>query len=190
MILMIHSTLLPVQIFWNFAGVQFSYCYPTLYLLNQSLANEPIKHSTFYTITLFVTLLAAYYVWDTANSQKNRFRMMQQGTYIDRKTFPQLPWGTLHNPTYITTKHGSKLLTGGWWGFARKIHYTADLVMAASWGLITGFDSYIPYFYVTFFIAVLVHRVGRDHVRCKEKYGADFDDYCRQVPYVFIPFVV
>ena len=45
--------------------------------------------------------------------------------------------------------------------------------MALSWGLVTGFDSFIPYFYVTFFIAVLVHRVGRDHVRCKEKYGAD-----------------
>jgi delta24(24(1))-sterol reductase len=176
-------------IFWNFAGVPFSYCYPTLYLLNRSAANEPIHHSTVCTISLFITLLAAYYVWDTANSQKNRFRMLQHGTYVQRKAFPQLPWGTLHNPAYIKTKHGSKLLTGGWWGLARKIHYTADLVMALSWGLVTGFDSFIPYFYVTFFIAVLVHRVGRDHVRCKEKYGADFDEYCRQVPYVFIPFI-
>lgn len=176
-------------IFWNFAGVPFSYCYPTLYLLNRSLKNEPVHLTTAYTISLFITLLAAYYVWDTANSQKNRFRMMQHGTYVHRRAFPQLPWGTLHNPTYIKTKHGSKLLTGGWWGLARKIHYTADLVMALSWGLITGFDSYIPYFYVAFFSAVLVHRVGRDHVRCKEKYGADFDEYCRQVPYVFIPFI-
>mmetsp|Transcript_21674 Transcript_21674/g.46385 ORF Transcript_21674/g.46385 Transcript_21674/m.46385 type:complete len:535 (-) Transcript_21674:115-1719(-) len=176
-------------IFWNFAGVPFSYCYSTLYLLNRSLADDPIHHSKTYTSSVFVILLVAYYVWDTANSQKNRFRMQQRGTHVERNTFPQLPWGTLHNPTYIKTKHGNKLLTGGWWGFARKIHYTADLVMALSWGLITGFDSFIPYFYVAFFTAVLIHRVGRDHVHCEEKYGADFDEYCRQVPYIFIPFI-
>jgi len=176
-------------IFWNFAGVPFSYCYSSLYLLNRSLDNNPIDHSTVYIISLFIILMAAYYVWDTANSQKNRFRMQQRGTYIKRNTFPQLPWGTLHNPTFVQTKHGNKLLTGGWWGIARKIHYTADLVMALSWGLITGFDSFIPYFYVCFFTVVLVHRVGRDHIHCKEKYGVDFEEYCRQVPYIFIPFV-
>jgi delta24(24(1))-sterol reductase len=177
-------------IFWNLAGVPFSYCYSTLYLLNRSLANGPVVHSTIWTFVLYAMLLAAYYVWDTANSQKNKFRMQQRGTYVERNAFPQLPWGTLRNPTYLVTKHGNKLLTGGWWGMARKIHYTADLIMALSWGLITGFESYIPYFYVTFFTVVLVHRVGRDHVHCKEKYGADFDEYCRQVPYVFIPFIV
>eukprot|EP00581_Thalassiosira_minuscula_P012606 CAMPEP_0183729726 /NCGR_PEP_ID=MMETSP0737-20130205/31053_1 /TAXON_ID=385413 /ORGANISM="Thalassiosira miniscula, Strain CCMP1093" /LENGTH=506 /DNA_ID=CAMNT_0025961997 /DNA_START=178 /DNA_END=1698 /DNA_ORIENTATION=- len=177
-------------IFWNLAGVPFSYCYSTLYLLHRSHMNDPIHHSKMYTSFMFMILLAAYYVWDTANSQKNRFRMQQRGTFVERNTFPQLPWGTIRNPTYIKTKHGNKLLTGGWWGVARKIHYTADLVMALSWGLITGFDSLIPYFYVGFFTAVLIHRVGRDHVHCKEKYGADFDEYCRQVPYIFIPFVV
>lgn len=100
-------------IFWNLAGVPFSYCYSTLYLLNQNIAGEPIRHSFKYTTFLFlILLLAAYYVWDTANSQKNRFRMQQRGTYVERKTFPQLPWGTIKNPTYIVTKHGNKLLTG------------------------------------------------------------------------------
>lgn len=64
--------------------------------------------------------------------------MQQSGTYIPRWTFPQLPWGTLENPTFVKTKNGSLLLTAGWWGYARKIHYTADLVMALSWGLVTG----------------------------------------------------
>lgn len=177
-------------IFWNFAGVPFSYCYSTIYLLNKSAANEPIQHSNFYTTCLFVTLLLAYYVWDTANSQKNRFRMQERGTFVERNTFPQLPWGTLENPTYVQTKHGNKLLTGGHWKFVRKPHYTADLIMALSWGLITGFDSFIPYFYVIFFTAVLVHRTGRDEIHCKSKYGADFDEYCRQVPCKFIPFII
>lgn len=176
-------------IFWNLAGVPFSYCYSTLYLLNRSVANDPVQHTRVFMTFLFLILLAAYYVWDTANSQKNRFRMQQRGTYVERHTFPQLPWGTIKNPTFVQTKHGNKLLTGGWWGVARKIHYTADLIMALSWGLVTGFDSYIPYFYVTFFTVVLIHRVGRDHIHCKEKYGADFEEYCRQVPYTFIPFI-
>jgi delta24(24(1))-sterol reductase len=138
---------------------------------------------------MYTLLLVGYYIWDTANSQKNRFRMQLQDTYIDRKTFPQLPWGTLKNPSYIKTKQGSLLLTGGWWGIARKIHYTADLMMAFSWGGITGFGSCIPYFYVLFFTIVLVHRVSRDMERCSEKYGTDWDRYCKEVPYIFIPYV-
>jgi delta24(24(1))-sterol reductase len=176
-------------IFWNFAGVPFSYCYSTLYILNRSFAGDPVHHSKTYTTCLFVTLILAYYIWDTSNSQKNRFRMQQRGTFVKRKAFPQLPWGTITNPTYVETRHGNKLLTGGWWGLARKINYTSDILMALSWGLITGFDSFIPYFYVFFLSAVLIHRVGRDHRRCKAKYGADFDEYCRQVPYIFIPFI-
>src|SRR3954453_8028466 len=124
---------------------------------------------------------------DTANSQKNRFRMILNGTYIPRYTFPQLPWGTLKNPSHIKTKQGNPILTGGWWGYARKIHYTADLIMALSWGLICGFGTAITYFYPVFFIIVLTHRVTRDMERCARKYGKDWDEYCRQVPYIFIP---
>ena len=39
-------------------------------------------------------------------SQKSRFKMQTQGNYQYRWTFPQLPWGTLKNPTYIQTAHG------------------------------------------------------------------------------------
>jgi delta24(24(1))-sterol reductase len=174
-------------IFWNLAGVPFTYCLSSIYLLKTVKA--PLEHSLSYTIFCYTLLLVGYYIWDTANSQKNRFRMQQQGTYIPRYTFPQLPWGTIKNPTYITTKHGNKLLTSGWWGIARKIHYTADLMMALSWGLITGFDSFIPYFYFTFFIVVLVHRVSRDMERCAKKYKEDWVEYCKKVPYIFIPYV-
>ena len=34
-----------------------------------------------------------------------------------------------------------------------------------------------------------VHRDGRDGHACKRKYGADWDKYCRIVPYRFIPYV-
>lgn len=172
-------------IFWNLSGVPFLYCHASHYLIKANPAPPPLP----WTIFMFTLLLCGYYIWDTANSQKNRFRMQLKGTYIERSTFPQLPWGTLKNPSYIKTEQGSLLLTGGWWGIARKIHYTADLMMAFSWGGITGFGSFIPYFYVVFFIAVLTHRVSRDMQRCSAKYGRDWERYCKQVPYIFIPYV-
>jgi len=39
-------------------------------------------------------------------SQKSRFKMQKQGVHTLRKTFPQLPWGVVQNPTYIQTAHG------------------------------------------------------------------------------------
>ncbi|KAL5038697.1 hypothetical protein BDV3_001921 [Batrachochytrium dendrobatidis] len=175
-------------IFWNMSGVPFTYCYAALYLVKTE-AGRNLHIPITLIIILFAVLFVAYYIWDTANSQKNRFRMSIAGTYIPRATFPQLPWSTLENPKYITTERGSPLLTSGWWGMARKIHYTADLAMALTWGLATGFSSVIPYFYFFFFLIVMIHRTIRDMERCSKKYGADWDEYCRIVPYIFIPFV-
>lgn len=177
-------------IFWNMAGVPFTYCYASIYLMKYELTTgESITHSLPYTILLYVLLLGAYYIFDTGNSQKNRFRMEQNGSFMIRNAFPQLPYGHIKNPTYITTKHGNLLLTSGWWGVVRKPHYTADLVMALTWGLITGFGSFLPYFYFCFFVFVLTHRVSRDMERCAKKYGDDWVEYCRRVPYIFIPYV-
>jgi delta24(24(1))-sterol reductase len=173
-------------IFWNFAGVPFMYSFNSYYLAQR----PPFEHSVPYTILCFLLLLGAYWIWDTSQSQRNRFRMQERGTYVPRRTFPQLPWGTLKNPRYLETRRGSKLLVDGWWKHARKIHYTADIVMALSWGLITGFHHFLPYLYVCFFVPMIAHRARRDFIRCRRKYGADWDRYCREVPWTFIPRVV
>ena len=80
-------------------------------------------------------------------------------------------------------------MTSGWWGVARKIHYTADLTMALLWGLDCGFESVVPYFYFIFFFFVLTHRAVRDNERCAAKYGDDWVEYCKKVPYTFIPYI-
>ena len=59
--------------------------------------------------------------------------------------------------------------------------------MALSWGLICGFDHFLPYFYVAFFVLMILHRASRDIARCKRKYGADWDRYRKEVPYLFVP---
>ena len=172
-------------IFWNLVGVPYVYCFNSFYLLQ----NGPVEHSPVYMVMLFVVLLGAYYVWDTSQSQRHRFRMQRRGVLVQRKAFPQLPWGTLANPRHLATANGGTLLIDGWWRYARKIHYTADIVMALSWALSCGFGGVLPYFYPAFFIIMITHRAGRDEKRCREKYGADWDRYLAEVPKRFVPFI-
>ena len=171
-------------IFWNYVGVPFIYCFQSFYILKNN-----IQLPLVYMLPLLFVLLLAYYVWDTANSQKNRFRMQQRGTFIKRKAFPQLPWGTLNNPKYIKTASGSMLLTDGWYRYARKVHYAADTLMAMTWGLSCGFSAALPYLYPIFFIGMITHRYTRDMDRCAKKYGEDWGRYCKTVKYKFIPFI-
>jgi hypothetical protein len=53
-------------------------------------------------------------------SQKSRFKQQEAGTLVIRNTFPQLPYGTIHDPKFVVTPTGSKLLVSGWWGYCRK----------------------------------------------------------------------
>jgi len=172
-------------IFWNFAGVPFLYCFQSMYILR----NPPREMSIPFTVFLFTLLISAYYIWDTSNSQKNRFRMQRQGTFVQRWwAFPQLPWGTLYNPKHIKTDEGNLILIDGWFRYARKIHYSADLTMALCWGLACGY-AVLPYFYFVFFFFMLSHRGTRDMERCSQKYGKYWDKYCETVPYIFIPYL-
>ena len=137
-------------IFWNLAGVPLSYCHCSIYLANHPPSEyhwNPIALGLLYISYLFV-----YWIWDTANSQKNRFRQWERGTLSRRTTFPQLPWQDIDNPNTIPTDQGVALLADGWCmliilrgvesilikltdGKARKIHYTCDLFF------VSGFSS-------------------------------------------------
>jgi len=174
-------------IFWNLAGVPFSYIYSVVYMASHDPENYRFSTATYY--ILFGTILTAYYIWDTCMAQKSHFKMQTQGIYKHRKTFPQLPWNTVQKPTFIQTKHGNRLLTSGWWAYSRKPNYVADWVMSFTWGACIGTASIIPYFYSVFFITVLIHRCSRDFERCSRKYGEDWDRYCEVVKYKFIPYI-
>lgn len=116
-----------------------------------------------------------YYIFRTANLQKYRFR-----------TDPSLPiWG--RPPSYLKTAHGSLLLTSGWWGMARHVNYLGDLMMALAMCLPCGLSHVTPFFYFIYFAPLLIDRERRDHAACQAKYGKDWDEYCRRVPWRIIP---
>lgn len=171
--------------FWNMAGVPMSYCHSILYLAN----HHPSTYAwnKYALAAMFVSYLFVYWVWDTCNSQKNSFRMMERGTFVKRNTFPQLPWQELYNPKTLVTENGDTILVGGWYGLARKIHYSCDMFFALSWGLITGLNSPFPWFYSVFFAIMITHRAMRDISKCRIKYGETWKEYEKQVPYLFIP---
>ena len=96
----------------------------------------------------------------------------------------------------------------GWWGSARKINYTGDWLVTLSWCLLCGFRSPVPYFQAVYFLILLIHRsvlfvlstgrvasdswadrANRDDEICAEKYGDDWIEYKKRVPYMFVPFV-
>ena len=59
--------------------------------------------------------------------------------------------------------------------------------MGLSWSLCCGAISPLAYFYPIYFGVLLVHRSERDDHFCSIKYGGDWKEYKRQVPYRFIP---
>lgn len=151
---------------------------PFNFVLQQQyiLAAKP-ELPTVAAIVLVALNFGGYYVFRTANLQKQGFRRD-----------PNRPvWGK--PPVTMDTARGTKLLISGWWGLARHANYLGDLCMAYAWCLACGFGSVVPYFYVLYFTPLLLDRERRDHAMCQRKYGEDWDRYCRKVPYRIVPFL-
>ncbi|CAB9530443.1 Delta(14)-sterol reductase [Seminavis robusta] len=158
--------------FGDLAWVPFTYSIQARYLVN----NDP--HLSYAALAAIVaTHIVGYATFRGANSQKDAFRKDPNHPNVVHLQF-------------MKTKRGTKLLTSGWWGMARKINYTGDYIMGLSWCLVCGFDSIVPYFYAIYFAILLVHRAIRDDHACQEKYGEDWKEYKKKVPYMFIPGIV
>ena len=157
--------------FGDLAWVPFTYCLQARFLVHRDPGLSTL------TLALIVALQAAgYAIFRGANNQKDAFRKdpnkaIAEGTRL------------------LDTKRGTKLITSGYWGAARKINYTGDWLMSLAWCLLAGFESPIPYFYSTYFLILLVHRAMRDDHACAAKYGADWPEYKKKVPYLFVPFL-
>ncbi|KAJ8397672.1 hypothetical protein AAFF_G00436710 [Aldrovandia affinis] len=155
--------------FGDLVWVPFTYTLQAFYLVN-----HPSALSLPWVVAIFALNAFGYCVFRKANSQKNSFRR--------NPSDPKLS----HLRT-IPTATGKSLLVSGLWGFVRHPNYLGDLIMALAWSLPCGFTHILPYFYVIYFAILLVHREARDDKQCRKKYGAAWEEYCRQVRYRIIP---
>jgi 7-dehydrocholesterol reductase len=149
---------------------------PFMYTL-QGVYLSSHPQPTEFEIYALVLCVTGYGLFRVSNMQKDRFKQetLQPVHVLSRSKI-----------SFIQTLNGGKLLTSGCWGWARHVNYTADLIMAFSYGLCTGFKSPIPWFYFVFMLILLVGRCYRDEARCKKKYGSDWDKYCQEVPWRLI----
>lgn len=156
----------------DLAWVPFTYSIQARYL---------VKHDPHLSATTLAAILAlhilGYLIFRGSNGQKDAFRRN-----------PDNP--KLAHLRYLQTKRGTKLLTSGWWGMARKINYTGDYIMGVTWCMVCGTDSIVPYFYAIYFAILLIHRSIRDDHLCRAKYGDDWETYKQMVPYRFLPGIV
>ncbi len=150
--------------------VPFTYTLQAYYLVD-----HPHELSWAATVAIVALNLAGYTIFRGTNIQKHRFRLDPAATVWGRK------------PEYIRTAQGGLLLMSGWWGLARHLNYLGDLLMALAWCLPVGFAHPVPWFYFAFMIVLLVHRERRDNAACLEKYGADWNAYCRKVRWRILP---
>lgn len=148
---------------------------PWTYSLQARFLSLPQNHVHLGWLNVLLILALSglgFYVYNASNAQKSEFRQ-----------------GRLDHMEYIETKTGTKLLCDGWWSKAQHINYLGDWLIAWAWCLTTGFRSPISYYYVVFVGGLLVHRQMRDDVKCSAKYGEQWEEYKRKVPYKIIPYV-
>ncbi|KAK9455435.1 ergosterol biosynthesis ERG4/ERG24 [Dipodascopsis uninucleata] len=155
--------------FGDLALVPFTYTLQARYL-----AQNPVHLGWLGVIGIVSLKCIGYYVFRSSNSQKDAFKLKDPSTA---------------NLKYITTNTGSRLLADGWWGISRHINYFGDWLMSISWCLPTGFSSPVPYFYCLYFAVLLIHRETRDDAKCSHKYGDDWKEYKRRVPWKIVPYV-
>ena len=158
--------------FGDLAWVPFTYS-----LQARILVDHDPNLSTLSLVLITAMNFLGYAIFRGANSQKDAFRRD-----------PAAP--EVAHLQYMNTKRGTRLLTSGWWGLARKINYTGDWLMGLSWCLTCVFTTPLAYFYAIYFFVLLVHRAARDDHMCAAKYGADWKEYKARVPAVFVPGLV
>lgn len=159
-------------VFGDLTWVPFTYNLPAKFLVNH---DPNLGMSAL--VAIFALYMVGYYIFRASNLQKDVFRNDPNDSRVTHLT-------------YMPTQRGTRLLTSGWWGCARKINYTGDYLMGLTYSLLCGTYSVVPYFYALYFAILLIHRSIRDDALCEAKYGPDWHEYKRQVPYRFIPGVV
>lgn len=158
------------------------YTSPSMYLVL-----HPVHLSFAWASIISIVGLAGIFINYLADKQ----RLLVRATAGGCKIWGKKPTTLLaHYKTEAGDAKQSILLASGWWGIARHFHYIPELAAAFCWSVPALFENFSPYFYVCFLSILLFDRAFRDDKRCAKKYGQDWSEYCRLVPYKIVPFVI
>jgi delta14-sterol reductase len=152
----------------DYVLVPFFYSLPAWYLVHNT---EPMP--VWQVAALVALYIVGFVLFRGSNEQKHQF-----------KADPTRPiWG--RPPETV----GGKLLVSGFWGIGRKLNYTGELCLYLAWSLTTGWTSVVPYLLPLWLMVLFPHRAWRDDQRCRTKYGALWDEYCKRARFRMVPFL-
>lgn len=165
------------------------FCFlPTTYTIQaQYLGIFPptsLAGDNLYLAVVFLLGLVGYVMFRSINDQRHHARLLGKKCRI---------WGKpaeLIECEYTTVdgeRRRSMLLCSGWWGRSRHANYTADLVLSYCSCALVGTTKTVLWTYAIWMTLILVHRCLRDEKRLSAKYGPAWEEYCRRVPWRFIP---
>jgi len=163
---------------------------PSLYTLHtRLLVRSPSQLSFSVAMLIFTVGLAGVLINFWADKQREWFREADGKCKIWGKApvFVKATYTVEEGNRKITKS--SLLLASGFWGVARHFHYAFELTAAWSWCLLANplVNGFLPLGYCVFLTILLIDRAKRDEVKCRKKYGDDYQKYADLVPYLIIP---
>lgn len=157
------------------------YTYSTYYFVNHP-PETPYLHSLGI-LLLGVAIITIRYMID---NEKDLFKEANGNCIIwgKKATFIEVEYQT------STGIKKSRLLTSGFWAFARHMNYLFEILGALCWSVI-GYptESIHPFLYVIGLTVLLFLRIFKDEAKCSKKYGIYWNHYCKIVKYRMIPYV-
>jgi len=162
------------------------FCFlPTTYTIQAQYMG--IYHSSppgTYLTVVFAAGLAGYVLFRSVNNQKHHARQLGHQCRIRGRPaeFVVAPFMTADGK-----QRNNLLLCSGWWGWSRHANYLADLLFSYSTCALVGSTKLVVWTYAIFMTLLLVHRCIRDEKRLEAKYGDAWTEYCKRVPWRFVP---
>ncbi|CAG2247738.1 LBR [Mytilus edulis] len=89
----------------------------------------------------------------------------------------------------ITTASKTNLLVSGWWGISRHPNYLGDIIMHVAMSFAAGFTNVLPHLNAFLIVSMLLQRERMDFEECKNKYGDDWERYCKRVKWGVILYI-
>lgn len=187
--------------FADFVWEPFAYSLQTRYL-----SMYPVHLGPVHLGLQFAILIAGFTIFRLANNEKNRFRtdpndpkvahLKYMKTGAGSKLLISGWWGVARHINYLgdwlqsfayclpTGVAGYQILSAG-------SNVAGSFLLKDGREVIQGdargFAIPMTYFYIIYFAILLIHRDGRDDVKCHRKYGKDWDEYKKIVKSRIVP---